>query len=299
MAVGLGMWSAWRYRLPKGRPLLLRRQLLIGHRGCRRGQPIGEGPPPENTLEAFEYAVAKGAHGFELDTRFTKDGVPVVFHDARVGRCLKHGEASDPLVAELSLSELQRLPFRQAPSVRVPTLDEAVSLARRLGVQVLIETKDVHRPAELAVCVAELIRKHDMVDDALVISFDPRSLYHVRRADPGVRTCLLWVPGLVSGWAARGTEALPLLWRLCAPLLDAALVAGAHPALLPSLLGASAIGPSSGLRRTYLAAAQRRGMATYLWVVNDPELRSDVEGLFEEGLWAYSTDDLWPAPGDS
>lgn len=258
---------------------------------------MGEGPPPENTLEAFSYAVAKGAHGFELDTRLTKDGVPVVFHDARIGRCLANAEGSNPLVAELTLAELQKLPFKQAPSVRVPTLEDALALAKKRSVKVLVETKDVHRPAELAACVAGLVRKCDLVEDALVISFDPRSLYHIRKTEPEIRTCFLWVPGLVSGWIAKGTEALPLAWKLFAPLIDMALVVGAYPMLLPSLLGASAIGPSTRFRRTYLAAAHRRNMATYLWVVNDAELRSDVEGLVEEGLFAYSTDHLWP--GDS
>lgn len=37
----------------------------------------------------FGGALDHGADGFELDTRLTKDGVPVVFHDALIGRCLE------------------------------------------------------------------------------------------------------------------------------------------------------------------------------------------------------------------
>lgn len=51
--------------------------LLLGHRGCR-------GREVENTLAAFDYALDAGCDGFEFDVRRTLDGVPVVWHDARL-----------------------------------------------------------------------------------------------------------------------------------------------------------------------------------------------------------------------
>ena len=41
---------------------------------------------PENTLPAFELAVRQGADAFELDVRLTRDGAPVVIHDATLER---------------------------------------------------------------------------------------------------------------------------------------------------------------------------------------------------------------------
>jgi glycerophosphoryl diester phosphodiesterase len=52
--------------------------LLLGHRGCR-------GEFTENTFAAFDHALESGCDGFELDVRRTSDGVPVVWHDARLG----------------------------------------------------------------------------------------------------------------------------------------------------------------------------------------------------------------------
>jgi glycerophosphoryl diester phosphodiesterase len=84
-------------KFPSSRPLLL------GHRGARLRLPrLGlhwPGLPPENSLAAFEYALASGCDGFEFDVRFTSDRRSVLLHDPR----LKHKE-----VAVTEYSELLR-----------------------------------------------------------------------------------------------------------------------------------------------------------------------------------------------
>src|SRR5437667_10110934 len=45
-----------------------------GHRGARAMRP-------ENSMPAFEYAIAQGVDALELDMAVTKDGVAVVSHD--------------------------------------------------------------------------------------------------------------------------------------------------------------------------------------------------------------------------
>lgn len=56
--------------------------LVIAHRGV--WGRVGSGAPAENSLEAFEAAIALGADMIELDVRRTRDGQLVIFHDARV-----------------------------------------------------------------------------------------------------------------------------------------------------------------------------------------------------------------------
>jgi glycerophosphoryl diester phosphodiesterase len=56
--------------------------LVIAHRGA--WGPAAPGAPIENTLEAFEAAIALGADMIELDVRRTRDGHLIVYHDARV-----------------------------------------------------------------------------------------------------------------------------------------------------------------------------------------------------------------------
>lgn len=56
--------------------------LVIAHRGA--WGPGTPNEPADNTLEAFEAAIALGVDMIELDVRRTRDGQLVVFHDARV-----------------------------------------------------------------------------------------------------------------------------------------------------------------------------------------------------------------------
>ncbi len=41
---------------------------------------------PENSMAAIERAISLGVDIIEIDTRLTKDGVPVLMHDASVDR---------------------------------------------------------------------------------------------------------------------------------------------------------------------------------------------------------------------
>ena len=68
---------------------------------------------PENTMAAFEAAVAVGANGIETDVRISLDGLPVLIHD----RIIASGQA----VADLIRSDIEQIVGHQ-----VPTLDEAL-----------------------------------------------------------------------------------------------------------------------------------------------------------------------------
>ena len=52
---------------------------VVGHRGA-------SGLAPENTLAALARARAVGAREVEVDAQLSRDGVVVLFHDARLGR---------------------------------------------------------------------------------------------------------------------------------------------------------------------------------------------------------------------
>lgn len=82
---------------------------LQGHRGAR-------GLKPENTLPAFEAAFDVGVTTVETDIHLSRDGVPVIVHDAvvsdRIFRRPPGGEslpdpAGRPLVRSLTLAELR------------------------------------------------------------------------------------------------------------------------------------------------------------------------------------------------
>jgi glycerophosphoryl diester phosphodiesterase len=71
----------------------------------------------ENTLEAFDTAADAGVWGLELDIRWTRDLVPVVFHDANTRR-LYHKDLS---IATVTLDAL-KMKFPQ-----IPTLEEVIN----------------------------------------------------------------------------------------------------------------------------------------------------------------------------
>lgn len=77
---------------------MVRRFLVIGHRGAA-------GHAPENTIAAFDRALAMGVDGVETDIRATRDGVLVLLHDATVDRTTRGSGA----VADLTWAELEGL----------------------------------------------------------------------------------------------------------------------------------------------------------------------------------------------
>lgn len=82
------------------------RLLCVAHRGARAFAP-------ENTLPAIEAAAELGCDMVEIDVHLTRDGVPVVFHDDRLGRCSDVAERfparADDFLSDFSLDELRRL----------------------------------------------------------------------------------------------------------------------------------------------------------------------------------------------
>jgi glycerophosphoryl diester phosphodiesterase len=81
---------------------------LQGHRGAR-------GLKPENTLPGFEVAFDLGVTSVETDVHLTRDGVPVLFHDATVStrHCRRTrgsrspAPSTGPLVSSLTLAEFR------------------------------------------------------------------------------------------------------------------------------------------------------------------------------------------------
>lgn len=80
--------------------------IVIGHRGYHA-------TVPENTMDAFEQAVAMGVDGIETDIRLSADGKAILFHDrvSRDGR---------------EVSTLSRQELSDVSGYSVPTVEEAL-----------------------------------------------------------------------------------------------------------------------------------------------------------------------------
>ncbi len=101
--------------------------LIIAHRGASAEKP-------ENTLAAFQRALALGVDGIELDVHVTRDGIPMVFHDEDLRRLT----GTRGRIGRKSWAELKRL--RVAGAEPIPRLVEVLSLTRR-RVLVQVEIK--------------------------------------------------------------------------------------------------------------------------------------------------------------
>lgn len=106
--------------LPKVRPLD-----IIAHRGGSRN--VDFLPVSENTIEMTKMAARLGANGIEIDVRLTKDGIPVIFHDAFFSIHTVRDKIWGGWLHNYTFKEVRRMKLRKGG--RVPTLEEILHTA--------------------------------------------------------------------------------------------------------------------------------------------------------------------------
>jgi glycerophosphoryl diester phosphodiesterase len=241
------------------------RPLVFGHRG-------GSRLAPENTIAAFDRAVAEGVDGLELDVRLSKDGEVVVCHDARVDRTSNTTGA----IADMTASELARVdagyrfssgalsyPFRWG-GFGVPRLADV--LARYPRHPFIVEMKDNTR--EMAEATVEVIRAAGALDRVCLGAFKSRVLNHARRLAPETAT------GASSG------EVLRAMFT-------------ARVGFLPPRRRYQALQVPERRRRLrvvtprFVRAARRAGVPVQVWIVDRAE---DIRPLLDWGVQAILTD---------
>ena len=186
---------------------------LIGHRGAPRERT-------ENTLPAFERALALGADGIELDVHLTRDGVTVVHHDAIPRAMDATDERPTVPIAELELATLRALEFPDGS--RIPTLAETLEVvAGRATVYV-----EIKAPAATETAVREIRAARAR---AAVHAFDHRVALAVRALAPSLPTGILLDSYLVDPAAALRAAGARDWWQRW-EMIDAPLVQRVHEA---------------------------------------------------------------------
>jgi glycerophosphoryl diester phosphodiesterase len=145
----------------------------IAHRGASAYEP-------ENTLRAFELALAMEATMIEVDIHLSADGHPVVMHDAQLCRTT-NGQGK---IAKLRLSDLRRLDAGKGE--QIPTLTEAIKCVRGRA-QLYLELKDPFSTEP----VIHALQSTDFVDHAIVASFLPWLPQKAKFLEPRLRTSML------------------------------------------------------------------------------------------------------------
>jgi len=243
--------------------------LVFGHRGA-------SGEAPENTLVAFERALAQGAAILETDVHVTRDGEVVIHHDPDVSRTTE----GTGRIGDLTLAELERLdaghrfspdggeshPYR-GRGIRIPTLRETFAALPGARLNIELKTND----PRLVAGVVRLVAEHERAECTLLAAAEHDTLALVRAelARRGVATAIGASIGDVLGYvrAALGQgEAPPEPMALQIPPVFAG-----QPLVTPALLD----------------FAHAHDVQVHVWTINEePEMKRlldlGVDGLMSD-----------------
>lgn len=134
---------------------------------------------PENTIEAFQEAVAVGSDGIELDVRLSHDGEIIVFHDETLRRLagIKR-QIQDMHWSELEHIRLQGFLFAGT----IPTMRQVFETLAQTKLNLNIEVKSYIRNNDLLEQkLIALTDEFHMCDRVIYSSFNPQVISRFRR----------------------------------------------------------------------------------------------------------------------
>jgi len=171
------------------------RPLILAHRGA-------SAHAPENTLAAFELALAQGANGVELDAKLSADGEVVVIHDPTVDRTTGgKGRVSQMTVAALRELDAGSFFSEKFRGEKIPTLAEVFETVGNRAL-INVELTNYTSPADgLADKVCELVKRFGLEDRIWFSSFLPSNLKRTRSLLPDTPRGLLALRGWLGWWA--------------------------------------------------------------------------------------------------
>src|SRR3990167_3696238 len=137
----------------------------------------------ENTLSAFELAIAQGADMIELDVRLSRDQEVMVFHD----RSLKRTAGDERLLQQLSLRELKHLDAGgwfdpRFAGEEIPTLAEVLQICQgKIMLNIEIKKDAVFRSeALIEKKILALLEQYNMSHQVMISSFEPLALKRIK-----------------------------------------------------------------------------------------------------------------------
>ena len=232
---------------------------LYGHRGAPAHLP-------ENTLPAFERALADGANSLEIDVHPTADGHFVVAHDP-------DGQRMAGVAEQIGTSTLDQVrKWNVATGIgrddlgqhTVPTLAETLEAFPEVPMSIDLKLDDPDAAAPLI----EVVARHSAEDRVTLASFSNRVVNRIRRLGYPGRTTL------------SKTEVA--LLRFLPAALARKFVFG-NSAHIPVV--------HTGIRldgRRFIARCRALGLRVDYWVVDDPE---EARRLLNLGATGIMSDD--------
>ncbi len=286
---------------------------LQAHRG-------GRGLMPENTLPAFEHALALGVDTLELDIGVTADGVVVITHDPALNPLIVRDAAGQflppgkgPLLKSLTFAQLQSYQLgRIQPGtpyattfasqqgrdgIRFPTLASLFERVKALGasqVRFNIETKlDPGKPDDtvsaeaMTRAVLQVVKDAGMASRVSIQSFDWRSLRLVQQLEPAIPTVYLTIQTANTDNVRDGT------WTAGFRIADH----GSVPKLVKAAGGAVWSPNGGAVSEALVKEAQALGLKVVPWTINAPADLDRMLGWGVDGLITDYPDRLREAMG--
>ena len=227
--------------------------LNLAHRGFTLNAP-------ENSMAAFQAALDLGADGIEFDVRTCKSGELVVLHDSKLERMTDgRGFVKDKTFDELKVLRLQ---YGGAESEPVPFLEDVLDLVRdRALLNIEIEANGLPIKPGIAAKVVEIVRRHGLVANTIISSFNPLVLRKVRKIDQQMK---------------------------CGFLIDGKFKVRNSEILFARVTGAQAVHLEETLASPELVCkVLERGYLCLVWTVNEPE---SMKKFIEMGVSGIITD---------
>jgi glycerophosphoryl diester phosphodiesterase len=150
---------------------------IISHRGYSAQYP-------ENTLAAFEAAIAAGAIMIELDVMLSRDRKVVVIHDENLDRTTNgYGAVADRTLAQLKQLDAGSWFHARFADQHLPELSEVLDLVKDkiyLNIEIKSQAYEPHHPVDaVETQVVELLRQKNLVGGSMISSFNPHVLEQV------------------------------------------------------------------------------------------------------------------------
>lgn len=230
--------------------------IIFAHRGA-------SAHAPENTLAAFELALAQGADGIELDVKLSADGHVVVIHDPTTDRTTgAYGRVKDLSLAELRGLNAGSFYSANFSTEKIPMLEEVFeTFGKKIFINVELTNYNTPRD-HLVESVCMLVKKFNVQKHVMFSSFYASNLSKARSYLPEVPCGLLAFNGLIGAWARSFGFAF-----------------GKYAALHPYL---------KDVTPQQVQRVHRLKGRVHVWTVNAEE---DMRRLFGWGVDAIFTDD--------
>ncbi len=162
-------------------------RFIAAHRGASETHP-------ENTIAAFRAAIECGAAMVEADIQFTRDYVPIIYHDDCLGRTADGNE----LISQTNYDDLKNLSAgkwfdKSFNNEYIPTLEQLINAIRGkayLG----LEVKPNKAAFEQINIMVELLKKENFEKYTIFASFNYEALKQIKLIDERLHTAAIKIP---------------------------------------------------------------------------------------------------------